>query len=711
MPAKKSAAVAVFLMFFWIPACLPAWGGEGRPVMYLSVSLLPENNIIKVSWESQGGVAGYNVERWEIEGTNHWHFNINQTVKTGDKKLIMGGLELYPLVFVHKAGPGEDVVLYDQNVRPGHTYFYRVNGGIIGVIETRKKPVVPLDGQTLVAVKERQAGEYKDSAGERGEKAGGGMAQRQKQYEGLTDYPERMAADLIMALPNWLIKVVGLYDPLELVFGVELKDSFKIEDDSSARKSGLVWETFSKKEFRVVGDFYAGAMQAMPVFMAAGVAVAGLLVLFNAASSRALLTAREYILGILICALLVKLGPYLLGFFFDVNRAVVALCHGVVAGEIQQSFLHTVYSQETRSLGAALLALIGCISIGVINFQFALRKVFIAILVGVLPIALINAIFPGRRQALAVWVREFASYVFMPAGLAVGLAFFIHFLNAGEFWVTLACLIILPAINGMVRGALGVAAGVGSALGVGALFSLGGILTGGKDEKGEGARGLSAVVGGGPDGGPGPVLGSKAPGLGSLAGGVLKGVSNAAVAGSVALAGGMVSGAATGDPGPGLEYGAKTGRGAMSFFNGAGRNLGDFFSDVRGKGFAGATGIVDGSMLMDPGVSASLAVRALGDNAAGSAAAAFAATAARTARAASVLLAPEARERLDMVTATVAGPSQDGFKQPQSSEQSANLAREFEKARQAQHFKNMFERIKNSQHTGGSGGIYHSPWR
>lgn len=719
MLIKKLAAVASFciLMACW---CAPGWAQAGKPVMYLPVSLLPDNNIIKVSWDPQEGVSGYTVERWEVQGTNFWYFNINDIMKPGDRKLRIGGYDLEPLVFVHPANPGKNIELYDQNVKPGHTYFYRVNGGVISVNETRRKTVTPMDDETLSRIRERQVREQEEIDREKREKVNSARNERQKQYDRLTDYPERMAANLVMAIPNWLVRVIGLYDPLELVFEVDMKDSFKINEESTpVEKTGLIWGTFNSEEFRVVADFYSNASQAMPVFMAVGIVMAGVLMLFNSTSPGAAITAREYILGILVCALLVKTGPYLLGFLFDVNRAIVALCHGVIADEMRQSFLHTVYNKDTRSLGAALLALLGCISIGVINFQFAVRKLFIAVLVGILPIALINAIFPGRRNALAVWFREFASYVFMPAGMAVGLTFFIHFLNSGNFWITLVCLLSLPTINSMVRGALGLSdsgfsAGIGAALGVGALFSMGSMLKGGKDGGSmqalpaggmAGSPGNPGVAqekgrtGGAPaGGGPGAALGKAAPGI---AGSLARGAASIGVAGSVALAGGIISGAAAGDPGPGMESGINAGRSVVSTLNDTGFNMKKFVTEVKEKGFAGATGIADGAMLLDPGVSASLATRVLGENAVGHAAAAGAASVSRAARAASPLLAPEARERLDQVSHLAA----------ESPNQTADLGREFEKVRQMQQFRNMFEKIKDSQHSGGSGGIYGTSWR
>lgn len=733
---KRLLALALFLA-----ACgcfsSTGWAREGKPVMYLPVSLIPDNNILKVSWEAQEGVTEYTVERWELKGTNHWHYDINEKMRPEDKRLKIGGAELDPLVFAHRVDPGGAPEYYDQGVRPGYTYFYRVNGGIIGVGETKNRPVAALDVGGVKIDPGVNTGADPGGTGTGG--VNSGRNERQKKYDSLADYPERMAADLIMALPNWLIGVIGLYDPLELVFEIKLKDSFGLDDRPPEASADRMWNIYSKEEFRVIDDFYTNTRQAIPVFMAVGVVVAGVMIVFGSTSPGSLLTTRGYILGILLSALLIRLAPYLIGFLFDVNRAIVALCHSVVAGEIDQSFLHSIYNEDTRSLGAALIAFIGCLSLGVINFQFAVRKLFIAILVGVLPLVLVNAIFPGRRNVLSLWFREFTSYVFMPSGLAVGLSFFIHFINMGDFWVTLVCLLFLPAINGLVRGVLGLsdgglASGVGSALGMGALFSMGGLLGSVADGKSSAGQGLSgaAAPGGGPPGSPGSPgsagkagggqavpggglyagLGKGAPGIArSLAGGALRGAVSVGVKGSAALAGGVASGALSGDPGQGLKYGINIGGRAVAAVNDAGRNLRGFVSEVRGKGFEDATGIVDRSMFLDPGVTASLATRALGRNAIGSAAASAAASASRAARAASPLIAPEARERLDQVSALArAGPDLEGTGSSAPG-QNFNLKNEFQKAHQARQFRIMFEKIKTLGSAGGSGGVDGFHWR
>lgn len=704
---------AMLLFFFVLFIGDAAFAQPGGPVHSLTAGVDEGKNIVKVMWDPQEGVAEYAVERWEARGTSHWHFEINSSMRSEDTVLKVGKLELTPVVFSHPANSGRRIELYDESVKPSHTYFYRVNRGRVEAVETKASAVIPLSESQKKEIIDRQAAE----AGQQSPRDDQGdpktWKDRAREQEKKADYPERMAADLIMAFPKWLVEVIGLHDPLELVFGVELEGTGRPAGDRPAQKS--IWYTFNEREFAVVSGFYSSSKDAAPVFMAVGVVVAGVLVLFRSAMPDALRSAKGYAMGILLCASLIKLGPYLLGFFFEINRAVVVLCQGVIAGDIRQSMLDTIYNGETRSLGSAIVALIACLSIGVINFQFAMRKLFIAILVGILPIVLINAIYPGRRSALAAWVREFASYVFMPAGFAIGLAFFIRFLHDGDFWVTLVCLLTLPAINGLLRGVMGLsdtglAAGIGSALGMGAFFSMGGMLKGGSGERVGPAGTVQGVVPaadypGPPNGGPAQILGRGSPGI---VGSTIRGAAQYGVIGTAALAGSMLSGAAAGDSRPGLEAGLKLGGAVASNITGAGSSIKSFVSEAKEKGFAGATGIVDNSMLMDPGFTASLARRALGDNAVGGAAAGTAATASKLAYMVAPVAAPEARERLDSVTAAVGPENQDN---KGDTARPGALGAEFEKVRQTQHFRQMFSRIQNCRHSGGSGGIYGSSWR
>ncbi len=678
--------------------CLPVGAESLEPVMYMTTVLLPDNNIVKISWQKLSGNDHYTIEKWEAPGTNYWIYDLNKKYKAVDKQIVLGGKAVNPVIINYMANSGIEIVYYDDQVKPGHTYLYRINGGIIGGVETNKKAVKALTPENIneISGKQDQSG---TTAGEINK-----QKERQREYEKITDYPERLAADLIMALPNWLVEVVGLYDPMELVYEIDLQDSLRIDDENNTDQE-MIWNIFNKKEFEIVAGFYDNASKGMPIFMAVGIVIAGLIVLFNSSGSSALITARSLLAGIVFCAILLKTAPYLISFFFDINKAVITLCHGFLVDNIGQSFLNTIYNKDTRSIGSALMALIGCISIGIINFQFAVRKLFIAILIGILPIALINSIFPSRRSSLVLWLREFSSYVFMPAGLAVGLAFFIGFINSGNFWITLVCLISLPTISTLVRSSLGlgdssISAGIGSTLGMGAVFSLGNILSGGdtksninmmsdNNSSSEFDKGLV----------PGRFIGRDYPGIGSF---ITKAAMTTAFRGAGGIGGSILTGAMFGDALTGLDGGTAVGKKTINNLQESSSRVKAFVKEVKDKGFEESTGIVDNSMLMDPGVTASLAIKVLGNNNLGEFAALSASSASRGIKLLSPLLAPMSKERVDLVRSIVSD---------NESSTDINLRNEFNKIKQSQNYRRMFEKIQKGQYSGGKGGVNDSCWR
>ena len=90
MLTRRLAAVIFLAAIIFI--CSEARAQAGKPVMYLTVELVQDRNIVKVMWEPQQGVAEYTVERWEAKGTDHWHYSINNTMKPEDKRLKIGSM-------------------------------------------------------------------------------------------------------------------------------------------------------------------------------------------------------------------------------------------------------------------------------------------------------------------------------------------------------------------------------------------------------------------------------------------------------------------------------------------------------------------------------------------------------------------------------------------------------------------------------------------
>lgn len=442
---------------------------------------------------------------------------------------------------------------------------------------------------------------------------------RQKAYEEQADWPERLAGNIVMAVPNYIMKVIGLYDPAELIFQVRLQEDKERPSPADATvlhvfRPGTVENGEPKGEFGVVAFYYAILSQYIPAWLVLALVVVALAAWWSAVNPSSKLTWREYLIGFFLAAFLARYGIELLSFVFDANWSVVKAFEAMVSNKLGDSFLSTFYNEETKSLGSAILACVAVLSVGVLNWQYTMRKISIGLLLGILPLVAVVSIPPGNRKALGIWLRELLANIFLQSGHAAAFAFLIllvHALPKGDptdFWVKLAALVALPGMASLVRRVIG-AESIGSGFlgGAGAVLGLGTLLAMGR------------------------MLGASSRGAGSLAslpsqfaGGALKGVGTFALGSVGAVAGSMVTGAAGMGPGVGLTAGAFLGAkgadlaaGAGGTLYDAGKSLSSFAGNVKEQGFSGA---LEGLNLYDPQMAFYAGQRILGDNMLGRAA-------------------------------------------------------------------------------------------
>ncbi|WP_123927326.1 hypothetical protein [Thermodesulfitimonas autotrophica] len=451
--------------------------------------------------------------------------------------------------------------------------------------------------------------------------------ERLKAYEEQADWPERLAGNLVIAIPNYIMKVIGLYDPAELIFQVRLQKvpPWRIPDLPSPAdatvlhvfRPGTVENGEPKGEFGVVALYYSILSQYVPVWLVLALVIIALAAWWSAVNPSSKLTWREYLTGFLLAAFLARYGIELLSFVFDANWSVVKAFEAMVSNKLGDSFLSTFYNEETKSLGSAILACVAVLSVGVLNWQYTMRKVCIGLLLGLLPLVAVVSIPPGNRRALGIWLRELLSNIFLQTGHAAVFSFLVLLIHASnnqlaagamlagdptEFWVKLAALVALPGMASLVRRVIG-AESIGSGFlgGAGAVLGLGTLLAMGR------------------------MLGTSSRGAGSLAslpsqfvGGALKGVGAFALGSVGAVAGSMVTGAAGMGPGAGLMAGAFLGAkgadlaaGAGGTLYDAGKSLSSFAGNVKEQGFSGA---LEGLSLYDPQMAFHAGQRMLGDN-------------------------------------------------------------------------------------------------
>lgn len=374
---------------------------------------------------------------------------------------------------------------------------------------------------------------------------------RREEHAKSVSWPERLAASLIVAIPNWLVNVLGLCDPLELVFMV----------DTDAPKQGNLppqielpyWHVYTEDEMQAVTTFYDSLQEFVPIWLVVAVVLMALGVLYNAANPQSKVGFREYILGFALSMILLKFGAQLLTFIFEVNYALVQQFLDIALPYFQNgsAFLEMIIlADDQLTLGDALIAFIAALCIGVLNFQYILRKINIALLVGLIPIVAVIAITPAKRYTLGIWFRELIANIFLQAAHAAVLAFLLLIIAASGdgmqgFWVKLVALMGLAGMAGLVRSVIGAETVGNSPMGsAGAMFGVAGLFAMGK------------MLGGGRK-----TAGTATAAAGSLgtAGRIGAGVGRVGLAATGAMAGGMIAGAAIENPAMGVAMGGALG--------------------------------------------------------------------------------------------------------------------------------------------------------
>lgn len=315
------------------------------------------------------------------------------------------------------------------------------------------------------------------------------ISERRQRYEESADWPERLAASIILAIPNFMIDVIGMQDPLELIYQVRVDDSpvkpeVVVVDDSgnvnNIAQPDLYLHTFTESEFNALAEFYDRLNEFIPVPLVVAVVLMGVGILFTSVNPNSRITLKEYLIGLLIGIGALKIGIYIISILFDINYAVVKFFERMVEDNLSSSFLNSLIDTAGLTLGSAIITFLAVFSVGILNWQYAVRKIVLAILIGVIPIVAVISIAPSRRNAIAYWFREFMSQLFLQSSHAAILTLGLLFLNTNaSFWIKLAIIMGLPVIASLVRrifGAesygTGLASDIGAAVGLGSIYSI-----------------------------------------------------------------------------------------------------------------------------------------------------------------------------------------------------------------------------------------------
>ncbi|MCL6478884.1 MAG: hypothetical protein K6T65_10760 [Peptococcaceae bacterium] len=399
---------------------------------------------------------------------------------------------------------------------------------------------------------------------------------KRKKFAESEDWPSRLAGSVLMSIPNFILKAIGLEDPMELIY--QTKIEYVSNSGEPGRPEGFstpkivlegdksYFRTFTASEFGGIAKFYERVNEVVPVSLVLLIVLMGMGFLYTSANPNSKITFKEYVIGLLLGAAALKFGIYVLQIVFDINYAIVKYFEYIAGDRLRDSFLSTILQDES-GLGAAILFFVVVFSVAVINWQYIIRKIVIALLIGLLPLVAVISILPSRRYALAYWAKEFFSQVFLQSAHAAVLTLALLLMAPDPvsnvamadmgIWMKVACIAGLPTIAPLVRRVIGaddpgggMMTSIGALIGAGSLANIGKMLTVQKKK----VPGVPAEA---PS--PGSIAAGSAAGALSGGGGIAGSVLGAGLrmgAGAVAgLAGGFLAGPV------GMMTGAKIGSG------------------------------------------------------------------------------------------------------------------------------------------------------
>jgi hypothetical protein len=293
----------------------------------------------------------------------------------------------------------------------------------------------------------------------------------------------RIIAGLLLAPINFFINIIGLQDPVTLIFGIEpegvrLRKFIPYED--------LILYTFTEQQFGAVSRFFDSARGfLLPLLVVALVIVAALTAtraLGFGGSSRERAEVKDLLTGVVVFFASIAVLPTLLRLLFGINWLLVKFAASVVDPDIlKRGFLHMIPEASGYSLGSVIIALLFIFSIGLLNFQYNLRLLALGILILLFPFAAFISVFPARRGTISMWFSQLWSNLLLQPAHAFIFAFFVAFAGADPgFWLLMALYVGLNTMTILVRQVFGgesggIGSSISSIVGISALTGLAGM--------------------------------------------------------------------------------------------------------------------------------------------------------------------------------------------------------------------------------------------
>lgn len=294
-------------------------------------------------------------------------------------------------------------------------------------------------------------------------------------------YGESFVADIVLAVPKFILNVLGAKDISFLVFQrEELSGNIQVKSDSEETtdmldksRTDFILGIFPEKYFDGIAIFYDGIEDIIYIPLFVLMVIAGLILLFNNFGADSRTTFKDYLLGFVFVVLCLRFGHLIWGFIVDLNFIIVDLVWVVLKeNNINVGpFLETIWGNtedvlNVKSLGLAILVFVATMMTFVLNYQYAMRMITLSVLIVIFPIIILSVIFPTRRESALIWFHEFTSNVMMQSAHAIAIGMFMalrHFIDdTVSFWILCAFMFGLPAVSTLVQRIVGGITGVQS---------------------------------------------------------------------------------------------------------------------------------------------------------------------------------------------------------------------------------------------------------
>lgn len=288
---------------------------------------------------------------------------------------------------------------------------------------------------------------------------------------------EKHLSKFVLNIANGLISVMKAQDVSVLVFQrEEVVDASNstFNNSANAARGDMIFGIFPSGLFDGIAKIHDIFVQLIPIPLYVLFTLGGLLMMFDMIRSpEDKSRAKEMVLGLIVAVLFIRFGHIAWEWIILINYFIVdAVYIALQSGGIQvKSFIATVWDpsatdevMSSPSFVTAILVVCALFMTFMMNYQYMMRMIILAMLVILFPLVLISSVIPSRRTVINTWFTQFTSQIFIQSAHAIALGLFFFALNSADsisFWLVLTMFFALPAMADVVQRIVGEFTGEG----------------------------------------------------------------------------------------------------------------------------------------------------------------------------------------------------------------------------------------------------------